>query len=264
MPTFKQYLDALFKTRTTPAEATSANAPDWSKKIQIYSGTGSQQITHVAPSNGYFMQHVNGYPSHRYNRITAPNGTLAFVAQSPESSSLFRVSKGDQVAIAILSFENVHSRTVNFIPCLGGGYRLLLKALQSGGAPCLRLKNCSTLWRRESESRKTLGRLQSFPHNRETGFITTSRRRMEGFGFSQMTAIRYASPMYTPGKCTTSTTSSEKKTIRFLKQSNAKRGIKSTSTMGQPKCRRTYGAISFLTKALPSLCANRMEVRHVA
>ena len=265
MPTFKQYLDALFKTRTTKTEATDVNAPDWSKKIIVYSGTSANQVTRTAPSNGYYLQHVNGYPSQGYNRISTPNNTLAFVAQSPESSAMVRVAKGTQIAMGILSFDEVHSRTIAFIPCLGGGYRSLLEALQSGGETCLRLKNFLTLGRKGSANQRALQELKLLHPCQAAGISSTSPQLMEESGFSQESACLFASPIPTPEKCTTSGSRASKMFAIYLQPLSVRKGTASTSTttkiLGH---HQICDAFSSLTKALPSFSANCEEVHYVA
>lgn len=135
----KDLISTLIESAFTSKKVFIANtsAPNWAGKITIYSGTSANQVTQTAPADGYYQQHVNGYPSQGYNDISAPNETRAFVANTPESSAMIRVAKGDKVVMSVLSFDSIISRTIAFIPSIGGGLRSIL---QSGGALCLRLK----------------------------------------------------------------------------------------------------------------------------
>lgn len=144
----KDLISTLIESAFTSKKVFIANtsAPNWTGKITIYNGTSANPVTQTAPADGYYQQHVNGYPSQGYNDISAPNETRAFVANMPESSAMIRVAKGDKVVMSVLSFDSIISRTIAFIPCIGGGLRSII---QSGGALCLRLK---TIFNRCSNS----------------------------------------------------------------------------------------------------------------
>lgn len=137
----KDLISTLIESAFTSKKVFIANtsAPNWAGKITIYSGTSANQVTQTAPADGYYQQHVNGYPSQGYNDISAPNETRAFVANTPESSAMIRVAKGEQVVMSVLSFDSIISRTIAFIPCIGGGLSSILQAL--GGGLWLRLNH---------------------------------------------------------------------------------------------------------------------------
>ena len=120
--------ESLFTSKK--AFIANTNAPNWAEKITVYSGTSANQVTQTAPSDGFYQQHVNGYPSQGYNDISAPNETRAFVANMPESSALVRVAKGDRVTMSVLSFDSIVSRTIAFIPCIGGGLNRFFRRLE--------------------------------------------------------------------------------------------------------------------------------------
>lgn len=144
----KDLISTLIESAFTSKKVfiTNTSAPNWTGKITIYNGTSANPVTQTAPADGYYQQHVNGYPSQGYNDISAPNETRAFVANMPESSAMIRVAKGDKVVMSVISFDSIISRTIAFIPCIGGG---LSSIIQSGGALCLRLK---TIFNRCSNS----------------------------------------------------------------------------------------------------------------
>ena len=148
MPTFKQYLDALFKTRTTPAEAAAASAVNPAAEYLIEGSTA------IAPCNGWCVASVvsTNERSATYGYIGNKKlvGIRALIGSGQYYSAGAPVKKGESV---VFDFENATMVSMSFFEKLGGGYRSLLATLQSGGAPCLRLKNCSTLGRRESELR---------------------------------------------------------------------------------------------------------------
>lgn len=119
----KDLISTLIESAFTSKKVFIANtsAPNWTGKITIYNGTSANPVTQTAPADGYYLQHVNGYPSQGYNDISAPNETRAFVANMPESSAMIRVAKGDKVVMSVISFDSIVSRTIAFIPCIGGG-----------------------------------------------------------------------------------------------------------------------------------------------
>ena len=264
MTNFKQLLDALFKTRTTPTEAGAANSPNFGGAITIYSGTSTDQVTYTAPDDGFVYQHVNGYPSAGYSDITV-NNLRAFLCRTEEAASLVRVKKGDVVKFSTISFDNLVARSAKFVSLLGGGYRSLLKALQSGGATCLRLNNCLTLGRKGSANQRALQELKLLRPCQATGITPTSPQLMEESVFSQESACLFASPITTPEKCTTSGSGASKMFAIYLQPLSVRKGTASTSTttkiLGH---HQICDAFSSLTKALPSFSANCEEVHYVA
>ena len=142
MPTFKQYLDALFKTRTTPAEAAHAAMPDDSAAISLSFADGTDS-TYTAPTDGYLclgsqgdeqgLSSVSCWSTGVESSInTLAPGTIGNVAM------FCPILKGQTKSLYVSKVR--FAKFIKANAFLGGGYRSLLKALQSGGAACLRLK----------------------------------------------------------------------------------------------------------------------------
>lgn len=189
------------------------------------------------------------------------------------SQSLGFFKKGQQVNY---NMQGYSWNSVKIFSLLGGGYRLLLKIFQSGGATCLRLKNCSTLGRKESELRNRKGvyltdslkevqrktnaqsrllrlltDLPKFPHGFATTLLSQTIRSLakqalsatESFGAEAQT-LRIAEPLFPVERVTALRCNS-----RFLLTTPGRFRGKSRSS---------------LVSALPNLCANCEEVHYVA
>lgn len=265
MPNFKQLLDAAMKPLST-----NANSPA-NSSITIDAGSAS----FVPPSDGFV----------RFRAQSTSSGTWVNVAQQQMFIESPSINNGSHVSVwlrvvkgVVVNFNGLNTTNVVkfFIPCLGGGYRLLLKIFQSGGAPCLRLKNSSTLGRRESALRNRKGVyltdslkevqrktnaqsrllrlltvLPKFPHGFATTLLSQTRRSLakqalsatESFGAEAQT-LRIAEPLFPVERVTALRCNS-----RFL-----------LTTPGGSRGKSRSSPVS----ALPSLCANRMEVHYVA
>ena len=188
MPTFKQYLDALFKTRTTPAEAAAASAPALDNPVTLFDGImgGVPSRTFTAPFDGYVVATANSAVSEAELTLQASANTAYkvsgdFVATGWGLGLFLPLKKGESFIVQMIGINQIQVRMYRLV---GGGYRLLLKALQSGGATCLRLRN--TFARFSSKATHNLCRHPRQPKLlRWTDSGMKSSRRVMGMGCSQ-------------------------------------------------------------------------------
>lgn len=266
MPNFKQLLDALFKTRTTPAEAAAASAINPAAEYLIAASTA------IAPCNGWCVASVTSTDerSATYGYIGNKKlvGFRALIGNGQHYSVEAPVKKGESV---VFDFENATMQSMSFFEKLGGGYRLLLKALQSGGAPCLRLKNCSTLWRRESvlrnrkepssilfRSRADLLMSHTLPHS------TATHAFAHGRAIAAQLATKL-SPSKTQSISAVELCGGRKCSATCGLSSHAEKVTQFSLEWAFQKVETFKEELSStLVSALPNLCANCEEVRYVA
>ena len=126
MPNFKTYLDALFKTRTTPAEAAAASAVNPAAEYLIVGSTA------IAPCNGWCVASVTSTDerSATYGYIGNKKlvGFRALIGNGQHYSVEVPVKKGESV---VFDFENATMQSMSFFEKLGGGIISFLKLFKA-------------------------------------------------------------------------------------------------------------------------------------
>ena len=281
MPNFKAYLDALFKTRTTPAEAAAAAMPDDSAVISLSFADGIDSI-YTAPTDGYLclgsqgddqgISSVSCWSNGVETSInTLASGTIGNVAV------FCPILKGQTKSLYVSKVR--FAKFIKANAFLGGGYRSLLKALQSGGQLCLRLKNFLTLGRSELE------RL-----NFKDTSLTLCRKEDRRPTNARLTLLRHSTVMYRSplGTATTQGSSTARFYVRqapsategfgaaarilrtIVRSCLAGKGTQFTFNFPslltrQQKCKgEFFSSLVQVSLALPSVSANCEEVRYVA
>ena len=268
MPNFKQLLNAAMKPLST-----NANSPA-NSFITIDAGSAS----FVPPSDGFV----------RFRAQSTSSGTWVNIAQQQMFTESPSINNGSRVNVwlrvvkgVVVTFNELNTTNVEkfFIPCLGGGDHLLLKALQSGGKTCLRLKNFLTLGRSELE------RLNF----RDTS-PTLCRKEDRQATSARLTLSRHLTDMHKsqPGTATPQGSSTTRSSLGQLASATEGFGAAARilqtivrSCLAGKVIRFTFNFPSLLTKhqkckgelfsslvqvsiALSSLSANWEEVRYVA
>lgn len=139
MALLKSLIQRLLDSRTTPAQAVSANGMDLAHVTDV-PWTEGDQMTYVAPSNGYiklWIQAVAGSASDLGCDITVNNHRLigtSVKTVSLESGLWMKVKKADSIRFTKWGAPNPLQKVIEFIPSIGGGHsRIIWRAL-----PCLR------------------------------------------------------------------------------------------------------------------------------
>lgn len=283
MPTFKQYLDALFKTRTTPAEAAAASAPAINNPVTFFDGImgGVPSRTFTAPCDGYVVATANSAVSAAELTLQASANTAYkitgdFVSTGGGLGLFLPLKKGESFTVQMIGINQIQVRMYRLV---GGGYRSLLEALQSGGQLCLRLKNFLTLGRSELE------RL-----NFKDTSLTLCRKEDRRSTNARLTLLRHSTVMHRSPLGTATTQGSSTTRFSLTQAASATEGFGAAarilrtivrSCLAGKAIRFTFNFPSLLTRqqkckgeslsslvqvslALPSLSANCEEVRHVA
>ena len=124
--TLKSLIQRLLDSRTTPAQAVSANGMDLAHVTDV-PWTGGDQMTYVAPSNGYiklWIQVIAGSASDIGCDITVNNHRLigaSVKTVSFESGLWMKVKKADSIRFTKWGAPNPIQKVIEFIPSIGGG-----------------------------------------------------------------------------------------------------------------------------------------------
>lgn len=135
----KSLIQRLLDSRTTPAQAVSANGMDLAHVTDV-PWTEGDQMTYVAPSNGYiklWIQAVAGSASDLGCDITVNNHRLigtSVKTVSMESGLWMKVKKADSISFTKWGAPNPLQKVIEFIPSIGGGYNSFIRRALS----CLR------------------------------------------------------------------------------------------------------------------------------
>lgn len=135
----KSLIQRLLDSRTTPAQAVSANGMDLAHVTDV-PWTEGDQMTYVAPSNGYiklWIQAVAGSASDLGCDITVNNHRLigtSVKTVSLESGLWMKVKKADSIRFTKWGAPNPFQKVIEFIPSIGGGYNSFIRRALS----CLR------------------------------------------------------------------------------------------------------------------------------
>lgn len=135
----KQLIQRLLDSRTTPGEAVSANGMDLAHVTDV-PWTGEDQMTYVAPSNGYVKLWIQATVNSASNLgcdITVNNHRLigsSVKTQSMESGLWMKVKKADSIRFTKWGSGNTLQKVIEFIPAIGGGYNHFVRR----ALPCLR------------------------------------------------------------------------------------------------------------------------------
>ena len=261
MPTFKQYLDALFKTRTTPAEAAQAAMPDNESSISLSFQDGAD-VTYTAPDNGYLC--LGAKPNEQGRSFIACWGGVETTVDGLTGDAIGNIAvycpvlKGQTKWLQFS--KGRFAKFVRASASLGGGYRSLLATLQSGGEICLRLKNTFAHFLNSPVLRQCRGITQRILRSQKAASgLKAPSHRMMGMRCSATIKPKLWSLLIEQQVCDLEAHQQPMQAFSF--QSRKETFLQEWPPTRQ---RKTHAFALFRLSALPNLCANCEEVRHVA
>lgn len=117
MPTIKQMLNALMKTRTTPAEASTSAMPSWSSYITVDIPAEGGVV--IAPDNGYYSLYSAAGADRELKLYVNDLATMGtYMPKAFGGAINIPVKKGDKAKVFGSSLKNA---VLRFSKLMGGG-----------------------------------------------------------------------------------------------------------------------------------------------